>query len=142
MRRLSISLVILVLTAGMAFAAGPWQDGTYTAEADGYNNGWKPFVQITVIGGYIADAHFDNYPEEGDKTKYVASVQGEYGMVENSDAQWPWWEQADRAAAHLVETQNPAQAARQESADGVSGVSVTVNYFYELAHEALRDARR
>jgi major membrane immunogen (membrane-anchored lipoprotein) len=142
MRKLSIALVILVLTAGMAFAAGPWQDGTYTAEADEFDHGWKPFVQITVMGGYIADVHFDNYAEEGDKTKYVASVHGEYGMVENSGAQWPWYEQADRAAAYLVETQDPAQAVRQANADGVSGVSVTVNYFYNLAQDALSGARR
>ncbi|NBF40259.1 MAG: FMN-binding protein [Spirochaetes bacterium] len=142
MRKLSIALVILVLTAGMAFAAGPWQDGTYTAEADEFDHGWKPFVQITVMGGYIADVHFDNYAEEGDKTKYVASVQGEYGMVENSGAQWPWYEQADRAAAYLVETQDPAQAVRQANADAISGVSVTVNYFYNLAQDALSGARR
>ena len=142
MRKLSIALVILVLTAGMAFAAGPWQDGTYTAEADEYDHGWKPMVSITVMGGYITDVHFDAMPEDGDKTKYVASVQGEYGMVENGDAQWPWYEQADTAAAYLVETQDPARATRQANADAISGVSVTVNYYYDLAQEALSGARR
>jgi major membrane immunogen (membrane-anchored lipoprotein) len=142
MRKLSIALIILVLTAGMAFAAGPWQDGTYTAEADEYDHGWKPMVSITVMGGYIADVHFDALPEDGDKTKYVASIQGDYGMVGNSDAQWPWYEQADRAAAHLVETQDPAQSNSQANADAISGVSVTVSYFYNLAQEALSGARR
>lgn len=142
MRKLSIALVILVLTAGMAFAAGPWQDGTYTAEADEFDHGWKPFVQITVMGGYITDVHFDAFGEDGDKTKYVTSVQGEYGMVENGNAQWPFYEQADTAAAYLVETQDPARGVRQANADGVSGVSITVNYFYSLAQDALSGARR
>ncbi len=142
MRKLSIALVILVLTAGMAFAAGPWQDGTYTAQSDEYDNGWKPIVSIAVVGGYITDVHFDALPQDGDKTKYVASVQGEYGMVERSDAQWPFYEQADRAAAHLVETQDPSQSNRQADADAISGVSITVNYFYRLAQEALSGARR
>lgn len=142
MRKLSIALVILVLTAGMAFAVGPWQDGTYTAEADEFDRGWKPMVSITVMGGYITDVHIDSLPEEGDKTKYVESIQGDYGMVANSDAQWPWYEQADRAAAYLVEIQDPARATRQANADAISGVSVTVNYYYRLAEEALSGARR
>lgn len=142
MRIFSIALIILVAFAAMAFAVGPYEDGTYMAEADEFDHGWKPFVQITVMGGYITDAHFDNFAEEGDKTKYVASVQGEYGMVANSNAQWAWYEQADRAAAYLVETQDPAAATRDANADAISGVSVTVNYFYDLAQEALSGAMR
>jgi major membrane immunogen (membrane-anchored lipoprotein) len=142
MRKISIALVILVLAAGLAFAEGMWQDGTYTAQADAFDHGWKNMVQITVMGGYITDAHFDALAEEGDKTKYVASVQGEYGMMANSDAQWPWYVQVDRAAARLVEMQDPAEVLDAGGVDAVSGVSVTANSFYELAQEALSGARR
>ncbi|MFO8063241.1 MAG: FMN-binding protein [Spirochaetota bacterium] len=142
MRQLGIVLMILFLVAGMAFAEGMWSDGTYTAEADEFDHGWKPMVQITVIGGYIADAHFDSLPEEGDKTKYVESVQGEYGMVANSDAERYWYEQMDDLAAYLIDTQDPAEALDTGGVDAVSGVSVTGNVFYELAEEALSGAER
>lgn len=142
MRKLSMALVILFVVAGMAFAAGPWQDGTYTAQGDAFDHGWKNMVQITVMGGYITDAHFDALAEEGDKTKYVASVQGEYGMVANSDAEDYWYVQVDRAAARLVEMQDPAAVLDAGGVDAVSGVSITANPFYELAQEALSGARR
>ncbi|MFP4613516.1 MAG: hypothetical protein ACLFM5_09010 [Spirochaetaceae bacterium] len=142
MRRILMILMVLVFVAGVAVAAGPWQDGTYTAEADEYTHGWRAFVRIEVIDGYIANVHFDEFAEEDDKTKYVASVHGEYGMVENGDAEWPWWEQADRMAAYLVETQDPSEALSSGGVDAVSSVSVTGNNFYELAEEALSDARR
>ena len=142
MRQLAIVLMVLFLVAGMGFAEGMWSDGTYTAEGDAFDHGWKPMVQITVMGGYISDVHFDSLPEEGDKTKYVASVQGEYGMVANSDATRHWYEQMDDLAAYLVETQDPAEALSSGGVDAVSGVSVTGNNFYELAEDALSGARR
>ena len=142
MRKLSIALIILVMTAGMAFAAGPWEDGTYTAEQDSFDHGWKNMVHITVINGYITNAHFDAIPEEGDKYKYVESVQGEYGMVENGGAQAPWYVQADRSAARLVEMQDPRRVLNAGGVDAISGVSITANSFFELAQEALRGARR
>jgi major membrane immunogen (membrane-anchored lipoprotein) len=127
----------------MAFAAGPWQDGTYTAQGDAFDHGWKNMVQITVMNGYITAVHFDAIPEEdGGKYKYVASVQGDYGMLENSDAQAAWYAQADRAEARLIEWQDPASFQSSGGADAVSGVSVTIAPFFELAQEALSGARR
>ena len=143
MRKVITLVVALLLVGGFAFAEGMWKDGTYTAEGDSFSHGWKNMVRIVVQNGYIVDAHFDALPEEGDKPKYLASVQGDYGMVANSDAQARWYVQADRAAAVLVEEQDPRRLTRNSSmVDGISGVSVTIMPHFELAAEALSGARR
>ena len=143
MRKLAILIVALLLVGGVVFAEGMWKDGTYTAEGPSFSHGWKNSVRVVVENGYIVDAHFDALPEEGDKPKYLASVQGEYGMVENSDAEEEWYIQVDRAAAHLVNVQDPAKIVRgSNGVDAISGVSVTIKPHFELAQQALRNARR
>ncbi|MFP4490409.1 MAG: hypothetical protein ACLFNZ_02950, partial [Spirochaetaceae bacterium] len=82
MRKIGVILVALLVIAGVAGAEGLWRDGTYTAKGDDFDNGWKNMVRIVVEDGYIVDAHFDAIPEDGDKMKYLSSVQGEYNMVE------------------------------------------------------------
>jgi major membrane immunogen (membrane-anchored lipoprotein) len=92
-----------------------------------------------VLGGRIVSAHWTALPEEGNKDKYQASVDGDYGMVANSDAQSRWYKQADQAADRLIRTQDPAavSVSSDGSTDAISGVSITVGSFYELAEEAL-----
>lgn len=144
MRKLSILVALFLLIGGVVFAEGMWQDGVYTAEADQFSdNGWKNTVRIVVENGYIVDAHFDAIPEDGDKMKYLQSVQGEYGMVANSNATERWYVQVDYAAAYLLEQQDPGRIVRNSSAvDAISGVSVTIMPHFELAQEALSGARR
>lgn len=143
MRRIALVLVLLAAVVPAVFAAGPWSDGVYTAEGNSFSHGWKNMVRVVVENGYIVDAHFDAIPEEGEKYKYLSSVQGEYGMVANSDATDPWYVQADRAVVTLLETQDPAGIVRQgEGADAISGVSITIMPHFELAERALRGARR
>lgn len=143
MRKFVVVLIALLVIAGVAGAEGMWRDGTYTAQGDEFDHGWKNFVRIVVENGYIVDAHFDAIPEEGDKMKYLASVQGDYGMVANSDAQDLWAVQADRAAARLVEMQDPSKILRSGGkVDAISGVSVTIAPHFQLAQQALRGKRR
>ena len=144
MRKLTMLFALILIVAAGAFAQGMWQDGTYTAEADSFSgNGWKNMVRIVVDGGYIVDAHFDAIPEEGGKLKYLQSVQGEYGMVANSNATEEWYVQVDYAAAYLLQEQDPNAIVRNSSAvDAISGVSVTIMPHFELAAEALEGARR
>ena len=143
MRKLTIILMALLLVGGVVFAEGMWRDGVYTAEADSFDHGWKNMVRIVVENGYIVEAHFDALAEEGDKPKYLASVQGEYGMVANSGAEDYWYEQVDRAAAYLLDAQDPGRIVRSGAGvDALSGVSVTIMPHFELAQEALSGARR
>lgn len=143
MRKTLLLLTILLIVSGAVFAEGMWQDGTYAAEGESFNHGWKDMVRLVVENGYIVEAHFDAFPEEGDKMKYLQSVQGEYGMVANSDAEDYWYVQIDRAAAYLLEQQDPGMIVESSSGvDAVSGASITMMPHFELAQQALSGARR
>jgi len=143
MRKIGFLLVALFVVASVAGAEGMWRDGTYEAQDNAFDHGWKNSVRIVVENGYITEAHFDAIPEEGDKMKYLASVQGDYGMVANSDAQSRWYVQADKAAAKLLEMQDPGKILKSGGGvDAISGVSVTIAPHFELAQKALRGNRR
>ncbi len=118
---------------------GPYKNGAFHAEAEEFSHGWKATVDLTVIGGYIAAAEWNALAEESDTTKKEASESGEYGMVENGDAQASWAEQAARAEEYLLEVQDPAQVPVDDSGatDAISGVSIGVEEFFTLAGEAL-----
>lgn len=119
---------------------GDYRDGYYEATGNAFSHGWKDKVGITVLGGRIVSAHWTALAEGGGKDKYQASMDGEYGMLQNGDAQAAWYEQADRAAARLVREQSPnaVRVNSDGSTDAISGVSITVGGFYELAEKALR----
>jgi major membrane immunogen (membrane-anchored lipoprotein) len=120
---------------------GPYKDGAYSAEAADFDHNWKDRVDLTVISGRIVAAYWNPVNEEG-QTKNEASEAGEYGMVANGGAQAPWFEQADAAEAALLETQDPSAIPVDDegSTDAISGVSITVSVFLELAAEALEGA--
>lgn len=124
---------------------GPYEDGQYHAEqAEFSDSGWKYFVDITVVSGYIVAANWDAYPQEVEKNKKQASIDGEYGMVERGGAIAPWWEQARATEAYLLETQDPADINYTDEAgstDAISGATIHVRDFFELAQEALADAQ-
>jgi len=136
-----LDLVNQALAAGPT-ERGPYKDGAYSAEAADFENGWKDRVDITVVGGRIVAAYWDPFDEEG-RDKNVVSAEGGYPMVENGGAQSPWHVQAELMDEALLETQDPAAIALNDSGgtDAVSGVSIHVGAFIELAEKALEDAR-
>jgi major membrane immunogen (membrane-anchored lipoprotein) len=133
-----VELAAQALEAGPV-GMGPYTDGAYSAEADEFpSSGWKDKVDITVIAGRIVSAYWNPYNADG-ADKYETSVAGGYGMVENGGAQADWHVQADRVVAELLESQDPAGVSwdAEGLTDAISGVSVHVNAFYELARKAL-----
>ena len=122
---------------------GMWKDGHFHAEEDRFSErtGWKNTVDLTVISGYIMAAQWNAVHEEGGEDKDTQSKNGTYGMVENGGAADPWYVQADRAEAHLLETQDPTDISYTSDegyTDAIAGVSIHVNEFFELAEEALQ----
>lgn len=120
-------------------------DGEYVAEAAEFSeNGWKDTVSLTVVSGRIVSAWWDAIPEEGGDLKKAQSESGEYGMVANSDAQSPWHEQAASAEMWLIENQDPTAISfdNEGYTDAISGVSIHVNGFFNLAQEALEGHQR
>lgn len=125
---------------------GPYKDGTYHAEEKQFGStGWKYSVDITVVSGYIVSANWNGTHKEGGTDKKQRSKDGEYGMVKNGNAQWPWFEQAHAAEAYLIKTQDPKKIKYTDDeghTDAIAGASIHVVEFFSLAEDALRRARR
>lgn len=136
--------------ADAALKAGPvergiYKDGNYYAEADNFdeNSGWKETVDITVMNGNIVAVSWNGVHKDGGTDKVTRSKSGEYGMKENGNAVAEWHEQAYKAEQFLIEKQDPAAIVLGDdgSTDAISGVSIHVNGFVELAAKALADAK-
>ena len=113
------------------------QDGTYEAKgtpADGYTDQ----VTMTVKEGKITEVAWESVGEDGSK-KSVLSENGEYVMTEDG---LTWKEQAEAMAAALVENQSLefANLNEQGKTDAVSGVSISVGGFVNLAQQCMNQA--
>ncbi len=116
------------------------EDGTYYA-AEEYDpeEDWINIAIIEVQDGAIVDAEWNAAPTNGGPAKLEYSRAGEYGMERVAES--PWHEQAEATAAHLVETQDPAAVPLDDhgETDAITGATITVGYFFELASQALRE---
>jgi len=126
---------------------GMWKDGQYHAEEAAFaeGNGWKYMTDITVISGRIVAANWNGVHVDGGTDKKTRSMDGEYGMVANGGAQAPWFDQAMKAEAYLLETQDPTSITYTDETghtDAISGASIHVREFFSLAEEALAGAKR
>ncbi len=131
-----------------ALAAGPvgtgkYVDGTFYAEEAAFNaeNGWKENASFTVINGFVVAANWNGTSEATPKDKKTFSTDGEYKMVEFGKAIAEWHEQAALVEGFLVDSQD-FDAITLTDADGhtdaVSGVSMKVLSFVDLAKQALK----
>lgn len=158
MKKITTVLLSLVLIVGLLAACGgnnepannntsspvTYNDGTYTAEGEySENSGWKDVVDVTITDGKIAAVKWNAVHKDGGDDKITQSASGEYGMVEFSDAQAEWHEQAELAEQFLIEHQDLSafQVKNDGNTDAVSGVSITVSGFVELVEEALAQAK-
>ena len=140
-----LSLVLLcALATGIVFAEGepegPYQDGIYYAQEDDFTRGWKYVATIEVQNGYIVSADWNGVSNLGGRTKDEVSTAGEYPIVEAGGAQAPWHIQGERAEAWLVENQDPTKIAYIDEdghTDDITGVSIHVIEFFDLAEKAL-----
>ena len=122
---------------------GPYKDGAYHAEQKDFNEktGWKSTVDITVVNGKIVAASWNGIHKDGGDDKNTLSANGQYVMKEDGT---PWHEQADAVEAFLIEKQDPKAVTYSDDeghTDAVSGVSIHVSEFFELAEEALSQAK-
>ena len=136
----SIHVIEFFTLAEEALAAGPvgygpYKDGAYHAEQPEFDHGYKYFVDVTVISGYIVAVNWDGLAEDGTSNKAQKSMDGEYGMVANGGAMAPWFEQAAAVEANLLATQETKMP------DAVSGASIGLDPFYALLNEAMASAK-
>ena len=115
------------------------QDGTYEAKADGPdNNGYTDQVTITVADGKITDAVWESVDSDGNK-KSEQSENGQYVMTEDGPT---WAEQSKALGQALVENQSLGFLTmdNQGKTDAVSGVSISVGGFADLAQQCIDQA--
>lgn len=124
---------------------GMYKDGTYTAEGKEFDakSGWKSTVSITVKDGAIVSVDWNGVHKDGGDDKDTASKSGKYGMKAKGGAIAEWHEQAEKVEAFLVEKQDVAAITLKDGGktDAVSGATIAVGDFVELATEALAAAK-
>ncbi len=134
---IALSLVALIASCG-GCGTGRFKDGIYTTEAPEFSqSGWKGVVSITVKGGKIVAADWDGVSLNTNQFKKQASIDGKYVMKEGGV---PWHEQAALAEAYLIKTQDPTKIVYKDEdghTDAISGASISVKEFFELAAQAL-----
>lgn len=118
--------------------AGAYQDGIYFAQQEfNERTGWKYMVTIEVKDGKIVAADWNGAHKDAGKDKNTLSEAGEYVMVEGGT---PWHKQAEVMENYLIEKQDPTDIKYLDDdghVDVVSGVSIKVKDFFELAEAAL-----
>jgi len=123
-----------------------YKDGTYYAEADDFDeSGWKDTVTIEVKNGKIVSVDWNAINKDGGDDKDTLSRNGGYKMVEYGGAQAEWHEQAEKVEAYLVEKQDPTDIKYKDNdghTDAISGATIKVKKFFDLAQKALKDAEK
>lgn len=126
-------------------AKGDYKDGIYYAQEKEFTKGFKNFAHIAVVNGTIVAVDFNAIVEEGDVLdKDNLSRSGAYGLVEKGGAQAEWHEQVAKAEAHLIKTQDPEKISYTDDeghTDDIAGVSIHVKEFFDLAKQALAEAK-
>ena len=113
------------------------EDGTYEVKGEPMD-GYTDQISMTVKEGKITEVVWESVGEDGSK-KSVLSETGEYVMTEDG---LTWKEQAEAMAAALVENQSLefANLNEQGKTDAVSGVSISVGGFVNLAQQCMNQA--
>lgn len=114
------------------------RDGTYEAKGEPDDSGFTDVVSVTVREGRIVEAGWDSVDEKG-QSKARLSETGEYVMTED---ELTWKEQAEALAEALLESQSLKVFSMdsQGKTDAVSGVSISIGGFLNLAEQCLREA--
>lgn len=105
-----------------------YEDGTYNAEGETDERGWKATIEVTVENGKITEAKFDEVKEDGT-------------LKSQDEAYIERWSSATGAKApevyaqleeDLIEKQNP------EDVETITGATQATEKFKTLAAEALK----
>ncbi|HLS53330.1 MAG TPA: FMN-binding protein [Tissierellaceae bacterium] len=117
----------LVLTACTGKDKIEYRDGSFDAEAEPDENGWKGQISIKVEGGKIAKVDYDEIDSAGEKkskdTDYAKAMESSSGVTP-ADA----FKQLEEA---LINSQDP------DKIEAVSGATASSASFKKLAKEVL-----
>jgi major membrane immunogen (membrane-anchored lipoprotein) len=105
-----------------------YQDGSYHAEAAGYDDsGWKEYLDITVSGGKITDVDYDAlHREDGRRKSEDIDYQAAYRAAGLGTDPADYTVRLEDA---LLERQKVQQI------DGIAGATVSTGHFISLAEK-------
>lgn len=111
------------------------EDGVYTAKTEAAENGDYNYVTLTVKEGKVTEVVWDELTEGASKAEL--SARGEYVMR-------PIWKtQSESLGEYVVENQTTAGIMNEAGyTDAVSGVSIYVGGFVDLANQAMAQASK
>ena len=142
----TISVNEFFTLADKALKAGPVKPGTYkdggyyAIEAEFPSSGWKAYVSLLVKNGNIVEVYWSGLNDKGEDKKDYDKA-GNYNMAKFGGAIADWWVQAERVEQHLLKSQDPAKikySNNDGNTDEISGVTITVDDFFNLANQALK----
>lgn len=118
-----------------------YKDGSYTAEGDYDDQGYKTVVTVTVEDGRLASLSCDQVTADGDSKKEL-SQSGAYGMKEKGGAAAEWHEEVAAFEAAAVEKGlDNIPTGSDGKTDAISGCTIAVSEFISLARQALDKAK-
>jgi major membrane immunogen (membrane-anchored lipoprotein) len=143
MKRFVLFLVVLAAVFASFSCGGTakLKDGVYFAQDNDFapQGGWKEQVVVTVTKGRIAAVDWNGVSNLGVADKKTVARTGGYGMVKASKLGLEWHEQAANVEAYVVKTQDLAFGKFKDdgTTDAISGASLHVKNFYDLANKAV-----
>lgn len=141
MKKITAALILIALVFGaVSVGAQARRDGFYFAEQPGFSStGWKYQAVIEVKGGKIVTANWNAINNLGQPDKKTQAAAGAYRM---NAPKGEWHVQAARVEAELIKLQDPTKIAVKADGktDAISGVSITIKEFTDLAVQALASA--
>ncbi|GFI50461.1 FMN-binding protein [Lachnospiraceae bacterium 62-26] len=130
--RLTLLLLILLLSLTACNDKTELQDGYYTAQAAEYNFGWKEYITIMVKDGSIVSVEYNAENASG----FIKSWDNAYMQTMlHSNGTYPN-EYTRYYAGQLLEDQNG------EHIDALSGATSSYGSFQKLADAVLDQARK
>lgn len=116
--------------------AADLKDGTYTAKTEPTETGDYNYVTVTVENGKVTNVVWDEITGGASKAELAAN--GQYVMVEGNPT---WKDQSESLGAYVVTNQTTDGIMNENGyTDAVSGVSIYVGGFVDLANQALAQA--
>ncbi len=136
----AVFLSTFVVVGSFAQSQGALKDGFYFAQQTGFDasSGWKSVLTFQVQGGKITSVSWNAANKKAGMDKVTYDKAGLYGM-EKGGAKSAWYKQAAAAEQWLLKNQDPRLLAVSSDGktDAISGVSIHVSDFKQLAIDAL-----
>lgn len=122
-----VLVLVLTIAVGCSSDKAKYEDGTYTAETEFDDKGYKSVIEIVVSDGKITSVDYDEYNEAGDRK----SEDAEYGEMMKGVSGTTPAEAYELLEDALIKRQNV------DEVELVSGATTSAETFKSLVKEAL-----